>query len=213
MDFKIYFGESSMQKHKVFISYHHAKDQKYKEELLKLNEQYDLFIDVSVDTGDIDDNLPDERIREIIRDEYLRDSTITILLVGEETRCRKHIDWELYSSMYNGKINKQSGIIVVQLDYINPQYVTAPFEEEKKILYPNYTWTSIDSRAEYERRYPYLPERIIDNLLNKDAKIPVTKWDTIINNPEGFGKLIDLTFEHRLKNKYDLSRPMRKRNC
>lgn len=203
-----------MQKHKVFISYHHANDQKYKEKLLELNEKYDLFIDMSVDTGEIREDLSDERIREKIRDEYLRDSTITILLVGSETKCRKHVDWELYSSMYNGKVNKQSGIIVIQLDYINPEYVTAPFEEEKEILYPDIkSWTSIDSRAEYEKRYPYLPERIIDNLLNKNAKIPVTKWDTIINNPEGFRKLIDLTFEYRLKNKYDLSRPMRRKNC
>jgi len=42
-------------KHKVFISYHHNNDQGYKEALLDLNEFYDLFIDASVDTGDIDD--------------------------------------------------------------------------------------------------------------------------------------------------------------
>ena len=205
---------NDIPKHKVFISYHHANDQKYKEKLLELNEENDLFIDMSVYTGDIDDNLSDQDIREKIRDNYLKDSTVTILLVGKETKCRKHVDWELYSSMYDGKINKKSGIIVIQLDCIKPQYVTSPFEEEKKMLYPDIkSWTSIDSRIEYEKRYPYLSNRIIDNLLNKDAKISVTKWNTIIDNPEGFKKLIDLTFENRLNNKYDLSRAMRKRNC
>ena len=38
-------------------------------------------MDRSVDTGEIPDNLEDEQIRELIRDEYLRDSTVTIVLV------------------------------------------------------------------------------------------------------------------------------------
>lgn len=89
-----------MTKHKVFISYHHDNDQWAKEKLLELNSKYDIFIDRSVDTGDISDDLSDEKIRKKIRDEYLRD-TVTILLVGTETKNRKHIDWELYSSMYD----------------------------------------------------------------------------------------------------------------
>ena len=67
-------------RHKVFISYHHANDQWYKEELLRLNSIYDIFIDASVDTGDIDDDLPPDTIRQKIRDEYLRDSRATCKL-------------------------------------------------------------------------------------------------------------------------------------
>ena len=75
-----------MTKHKVFISYHHDNDQWAKETLLKCNEENDIFIDGSVDTGDISDDLSDEEIRKKIRDEYLRDTTVTILLVGTETK-------------------------------------------------------------------------------------------------------------------------------
>ena len=57
-------------RHKVFISYHHANDQEYKASLLHLNERLGVFIDESVDTGDIDPSLPDETIRVKIRDEY-----------------------------------------------------------------------------------------------------------------------------------------------
>ncbi len=80
-------------KHKVFISYHHANDQGYKESLNEWNKNngYDIFIDASVDTGDIDENLSDDAIRQKIRDEYLRDSSVTILLVGTETKNRKHV--------------------------------------------------------------------------------------------------------------------------
>ena len=108
-------------KHKVFISYHHANDQCYKQKLLRFNEKYGIFIDKSVDTGDIDELLPDQIIREEIRDDYLQDSTVTILLLGKETKHRKHIDWEIYSSMYDGKVNKRSGILVINLPMIKGQ--------------------------------------------------------------------------------------------
>ena len=83
-------------KRKVFISYHHSNDQIYKDSLIKFNDENKIFIDMSVDTGDIDDQLTDETIRQKIRDEYLKNSTVTILLVGTETKYRKHIDWEIY---------------------------------------------------------------------------------------------------------------------
>jgi len=200
-------------KHKVFISYHHANDQYYKEELLRLNEEYEIFIDMSVDTGDISDDLPDESIRTKIRDEYLKNSSVTILLVGTQTKYRKHIDWEIYSSMYDGKVNKKSGILVIQLPTIHPKYVTAPFEEEKTNIY-NYitSWTSINERTEYKKRYPCLAERIIDNLMKSDVKISVTKWEDLINNPNNLKLLIDLVYKARKTNNYDLSRPMKRKN-
>lgn len=201
-----------MTKHKVFISYHHDNDQWAKEKLLELNSKYDIFIDRSVDTGDISDDLSDEKIRKKIRDEYLRDTTVTILLVGTETKNRKHIDWELYSSMYDGKKNKKSGILVIQLPSTNPQYIRAAHgDEEKRNLYRSVTnWISIDSRDEYERRYPYLPERIIDNLLARNVKISVTKWEDL--NVEDLRLLIDLTFQDRESCQYDISRKMRRNN-
>lgn len=199
-------------KHKVFISFHHKNDQWAKEELLKLNKQFEIFIDGSVDTGDIDDDLSDETIRQKIRDEYLRDSTVTILLVGTETKNRKHIDWELYSSMIDGAKNKKSGILVIQLPSTNPKFYTAAHGDvEKESLYHDTSsWISIDKRTEYEKRYPYLPDRIIDNLLKSKAKVSVTSWNKI--NEDSLDLLIDLTFKDRKECEYDLSRPMRRRD-
>lgn len=201
-----------MTKHKVFISYHNTNDQWAKEALLKCNEENDIFIDGSVDTGDISDDLSDEEIRKKIRDEYLRETTVTILLVGTETKNRKHIDWELYSSMYDGNKNKKSGILVIQLPSTNPNYITAAHGNEEKInLYQSVTnWISIDSRDVFERRYPYLPARIIDNLLARNVKISVTKWEDL--NIENLKLLIDLTFQDRESCQYDMSREMRRNN-
>ncbi len=89
--------------HKVFISYHHSNDQRYKESLVEIGKRNSVFLDRSVDTGNIPDEWSDEQIRRAIRDKYLRDSTVTIVLVGRETKRRKHVDWEIYSSTYDGR--------------------------------------------------------------------------------------------------------------
>ena len=197
--------------HKVFISYYHRKDQYYKDSLVKFGEENSIFVDRSVDTGDISDDLDDGYIRRMIRDKYLRDSTVTIVLVGTETKHRKHVDWEIHSSMYDGSVNKRSGIVVINLPKIS-DYFTAPYgEEEKGILYSDImSWTHIDQRTEYERRYPYMPDRIIDNLLKSDVKISVAPWERI--NKTGLEFLIDAAFRNRFNCGYDLSRPMRRAN-
>ncbi len=199
--------------HKVFISYHHENDQDYKDLLLEINRLNSIFIDESVDTGDISDNLDDNAIREQIRDEYLKDSTVTIVLVGLETKKRKHVDWEIYSSMFDGTINKKSGILVINLPTTNCTYYTARHEGEKERLYPLITdWITIDNRNEYESRYPYMPDRIIDSLLKSDAKISVVNWDLIENDYGALEFLIDATFNDRTNCEYDMSRPLRRAN-
>ena len=167
--------------HKAFITYHHDNDQYYKESLLQMNEQYRIFVDKSVDTGDISDDLDDQTIRRIIRDDYLRDSTVTILLVGTETRYRKHVDWELFSSMIDGSVNKKSGILVVNLPSTGSELCTTGHGPREQVrVYPEIPrWITVDTRAEYERRYPYMPERITDNLLTHKAFISVVPWEKL----------------------------------
>lgn len=121
--------------HKVFVSFHHANDQKYKEGLVSWAEKNKVFIDGSVDMGEIPEDWDDQKIREYIRDEHLKDTTVTILLVGTETKNRKHIDWELYSSMYDGTVNKKSGIIVILLPSVKSEYYTCAHSSEKT-FYP-----------------------------------------------------------------------------
>ncbi len=199
--------------HKVFITYHHKNDQWYKERLVELGWQHSIFIDKSVDTGDVSEHLSDERIREIIRDEYLRDSTVTIVLVGTETERRKHVDWEIYSSMFDGTVNKKSGILVVNLPGTSENFTAAHGDGEKNCVYPDVTsWISVDTRREYERRYPHMPDRIIDNLLKPEAKISVAPWNRIENDVGKLKFLVDATFEDRGRCEYDFSRPMRRHN-
>jgi hypothetical protein len=200
--------------HKVFISYHHANDQAYKEALLKLNEAKPIFLDRSVDTGDISDDLDDQAIRAKIRDDYLRESTVTILLVGTETKNRKHVDWEIYSSMFDGVKNKKSGILVITLPSTGCNtYTAAHGDEEKTKVYPAISsWTQVTARTDYETRYPCLPARIIDNLISHKASISVTNWNVIAQNWSALDLLIELTHRDKTNAQYDLSKPMRRRD-
>ena len=52
--------------------------------------------------------------------------------------------------------------------------------EEKRLIYPEQqSWTHLGSRAEFEAWYPYMPDRIIDNLLAPRAYISVVPWNRI----------------------------------
>lgn len=199
--------------HNVFISYHHDNDQYYKDELLRINSRHSIFNDNSVNTGEISDVLSDEAIRVRIRDEYLRDTTVTILLVGTGTWGRKHIDWEIYSSMFDGNINKKSGILVINLPSTNCNHCTVSHKDEKEIIHPEHTnWININ-RAEYEDRYKHMPDRIIDNLVKSGAKVSVISWDKIAADPEKLRFLVNASYDDRASCEYDLSRPMRRNNA
>ena len=114
--------------HNVFVSYHHKNDQAYKEALITWAEKNKVFIDYSVALGDIPEDWDDQKVRETIRDEYLRESTVTIVLVGTETKYRKHVDWEIYSSMHDSKKNKKSGIIVILLPSVKCEFFRSYFD-------------------------------------------------------------------------------------
>ncbi len=104
--------ESQDKRHKVFVSYHHANDQYYKDLFEKMfANHYEIMVSKSVQIGDIDPNLKTDTIRQKIRDEYLRDSTVTVVLIGSETWKRKHIDWEIGSSIRHTEYNQRSGLL------------------------------------------------------------------------------------------------------
>ena len=87
------------------------------------------------------------------------------------------------------------------------------FNGEKESVYPDCTnWISIDDRSEYLRRYPYMPERLIDNLLKKEARVSVTNWDRVTSDLSKLEFLIDAAWKDRQACEYDLSRPMRRSN-
>ena len=104
-------------RHKVFISYHHHNDQQYKDYFIKLfgSQGASILVDHSVDTGDIDDNLKTETIRQKIRDDYIREASVIIVLIGTETWKRKHVDWEISSGIRRTQRNPRCGLLGIFL--------------------------------------------------------------------------------------------------
>lgn len=168
-----------MTRHKVFISYHHANDQFYKDKFVRLfDDRYDVFIDGSVGDGDISDGLQTETIRQKIRDKYLRDTSVTLVLIGTETWKRKHIDWEISSSLRHTQLNPRSGLLGLLLPS-HPDYNKGKF-------HPN-----------------IIPPRLADNLQNGYAT--VYDWS---DNPYTIENWIDVAFNKRTTINPDNSRPL-----
>ena len=159
-----------------------------------------------------DSNLSSEQIRRIIRDEYIKDATVLILLCGKNSKYRKHIDWEIHGAMYDSEKNRKMGIVVINLPTIsNQQFVRASEESEKDIIDKGGHWITLKTREEYEKAYPYMPSRIIDNF-EKQVSISVIDWNAIENNPEKLMILINNAFNRRKNTNYDHSAPLRRKN-
>ncbi len=157
-----------MNRHNVFISYHHANDQYYRDAFEAVfSHAHDIFISKSVQIGDIEVNTNTERIRQKIRDEYLRESTVTIVLIGTHTWQRKHVDWEISSSLRSTQYSSRSGLLGIFL----PTY---PLTWDNK--YNSYT----------------IPPRLNDNLSNGFAKL--YKWSNSANDVSAW---IHVAFQRR----------------
>ncbi|MCW2484424.1 TIR domain-containing protein [Candidatus Symbiopectobacterium sp. NZEC127] len=96
--------------HKTFLSYHHANEQDLKDEII---ETYggELFIDKSVSDGDISTNVSDNYIMRKIREDYLGDSTVTVVLIGTETANRPFVNSEIQASLWGDNPAGLLGVI------------------------------------------------------------------------------------------------------
>ena len=106
---------SRVPRYRVFISYH-DEDREHKDRFVR--NMGESIIDESVQVGDIDDtNRQMETIRRIIRDDYIADATVTIVLIGPCTWQRKHVDWEIGSSLRKTKNNSRCGLLGILLPH------------------------------------------------------------------------------------------------
>jgi hypothetical protein len=102
-------------RHKCFVSFHHADEEETKTFIEAFE---DVFIPRVLGVSDEDDfiNSADtDYIMEQIREKYLTDSTVTIVLVGKCTWARRYVDWEVYSTLRNDRNNKLSGLMAIEL--------------------------------------------------------------------------------------------------
>ena len=135
-------------RHKVFISFH-ERDMRYKENFVRMMGK--RIVDRSVDTGKIDDTgLKTDTVRQKIRDEYIRDATVIIVLIGPRTWQRKHVDWEIGSGIRKTKRNSRCGLL--------------------GILLPNHP------NFDKKRNLRLLPPRLADNCRGEDPYAILYDW-------------------------------------
>ena len=113
--FKAASRSSDPTRHKCFVSYHH--DDQVEVEAF-IDGFGDVFIAKALGVSDEDDFIDsddtDYVLREI-REKYLTESTVSIVLVGKCTWARKYVDWEIMSTLRNDSKNKRSGLIGITL--------------------------------------------------------------------------------------------------
>lgn len=195
-----------MNRHKTFISYHHSSigsffqksDAEYRKEFEDIClSKFNIIISKSVQDGDIPSWSSPENTHRIIRDEYLRDSTVTVVLIGNDTWRRKHVDWEISSSLRHTSYNPRSGLIGIILPSFKNKFLKS-FLSIGRIKIEN---------SFFEVNKNDIPERLAMNIDNGFAKI--YEWS---NNPFEIEKWIHEAFDRRNKINPDNTLQMFQRN-
>lgn len=197
-------------RHKVFISCYYDEDGYYKEYLEEMAAKKGTFIDYSVQEYDIDDErLSSEQIRKIIRDEYIRDSTVTIVICGPDTRRRKYVDWEIHATMYDSPINHRGGLLLINSPESNNFTMAAPGDE--RLVPRAYKYRNRHDQNWLEDHFPDLPDRLFFNIM-EGAPISVVDWEDIYQDPDRLFDLIHNAFVRRNDFPYLTHIPLRKKN-
>lgn len=94
-------------RHKCFLSYH-------RDDTDKVEAFIPRVLGVT-DEDDFIDSTDTDYVMDCIREKYLTDSTVTIVLIGNCTWARRYVDWGVYSTLRNDKSNRRSGLMAVTL--------------------------------------------------------------------------------------------------
>ena len=100
------------RRHKVFVSFH-SKDKRRRSKFVNMLDGY--IVDRSVRDGDIDKGLKAAEIRRQIRDYFIADATVTVVLVGRCTWQRRYVDWEIGASLTDTRHNARCGLLGILL--------------------------------------------------------------------------------------------------
>jgi len=113
---------SNNVRHKVFISYHHADQDEVNNFVTTFSDERNVFIAraLGVDMEQSIINSTDtDYVMKRIRELYLKDSTVTIVLMGKCTWARRYVDWEIQSSLRSGDTVTPNGLLGVKLPSFN----------------------------------------------------------------------------------------------
>ena len=140
----------------------------------------------------------------VIRRDYLRDSTVTIFLIGEHSSENEGYDYlgdknyfikkELQATLYNGSNNSRSGLLGVVLPNMYDKIYKGSYECSNCNESHNTVKINDDTVIrEFSRNYYVTPHNRC--AWNEDERYAMlVKWDDFYNNPE---KYINQAYEKR----------------
>lgn len=107
-----------MTRRKCFISYHHSDQDEVDEFVRTFDHDRDVFIARGLGKEMSDDIINSDNtdyVMSRIRELYLKDSTVTLVMMGKCTWARRYVDWEIQSSLRSGDTVTPNGILAIKL--------------------------------------------------------------------------------------------------
>lgn len=187
--------------HKCFISFK-KEDIYYREAVIELLGK-ENYIDKSLDR--VIESEDDDYIMQVIREDYLRDSTVTIFLIGTHSSENEGVDVfgrdknyfikrELQGSLFNGKGNTRNGILGVVLPNMYDSIFKGTYHCTK--CNGDHSHVAINDNTvirEFSVNY-YCEPHDRCAWQEKDRYCVLVKWSDFKNSPEIY---IDEAFEKR----------------
>ena len=106
-----------MPRRKCFLSYHHADDVVVTNFVDTFAHLLNGFIVRRL--GEMPDDIVDSNdtsyVMSRIRQDYIKDSTVTIVLMGKCTWARRYVDWEIQASLRSGESVMPNGLLGIKL--------------------------------------------------------------------------------------------------
>ena len=138
-------------RHKAFISYYHADQEAVDKFIETFDHDRDVLIARAVGSDQTINELIDSEdadyVMRRIREKYLSDSTVTIVLVGKDTWTRKFVDWELAASLRQGETaGLPNGVLAI----LSPEFTEA--------ILPDRLVANLE--AGYAKFYPYPKNKV-----------------------------------------------------
>jgi hypothetical protein len=180
--------------HKTFISFK-TQDSAYKKHILE-NLKIDL-VDKSLHEAIKSDD--EDYIMRKIREDYLRDSTVTIHLIGAMSseslgwEEQKFIKRELQASLYQREGNTQNGILGIVLPHVTNNVFGNSFICSNCGNSHNYVNVKDTTVSEFSYNF-YIPNDNKCSWTENDRFCVLVKWDKFVLEPE---KYIDMAFDKR----------------
>lgn len=154
-------------RHKCFLSYHAADVDAVANFVTTFGE---VFIPKVIGLSESDPLIGSnntEYVMDRIREKYLTDSSVTIVLLGKCTWSRRFVDWEVLSSLRRDRVNRLNGLMAVELPTI--------------------------TQADQSK----LPPRVRDNLPTKDGTDGYARWYNYPTSSTALRKWVQDAFDAR----------------